>query len=64
MEVAQQPALAQRDGVDCVFGEAVMVKPRPLQLYTFSLAHNGGIVVRAEKSPWLGGSGLQGDVSG
>ena len=60
---ADQPALAQRDGVDCVFGEAVMVKPQLLHLYTFSLAHNGAIVVRSEESPWLGVVGLRGDAA-
>ena len=45
---SSDPALAMRDGVDCAFGEAVMIKPQPAIVYTLSLAHNGVVLVRPE----------------
>ena len=46
--------LATRDGVDCAFGEAVMLKPQRATLYTLSLAHNGSVLVRPEAAAWVG----------
>ncbi len=44
---------AKQEGVDCAFGEAVMIKPQRATVYTLSLAHNGAVLVRPEPVAWV-----------